>query len=289
MDLQRKPKWMRVKMADVHKEKALKKMLNRLSLNTVCQEANCPNRIECYGKKTATFMILGKHCTRNCQFCNVTHHEAEKVDQDEPKRIAEAVKEMGLLHVVITSVTRDDLEDGGASHFALVIEEVRKMDRKITIEVLIPDFLGSSEALKIVVDAKPDIINHNVETVPRLYKGVRPQGVYERSLNLLKHVKLMDKSIFTKSGIMVGLGEKKEEVHQVMDDLRNINCDFLTVGQYLPPSKEHYPMERYVTPEEFDEYKKEGEEKGFSFIASAPLVRSSYKAVDMINAAEGSQ
>lgn len=283
MEIKRKPRWLRVNMEDLQKEEAVKRMLKNLSLNTVCQEANCPNRIECFSNKTATFMILGTQCSRNCRFCNVSNEALEAVDPEEPKNVAKATQELGLKHVVVTSVTRDDLTDGGAGHFAEVIKAIRTVDPEIAIEVLIPDFQGDLQALKKVTDAKPDIINHNIETIPRMYDKVRPQAVYQRSLEVLENVKKLDPSIFTKSGIMVGLGENTEEVHQVMKDLRTYQCDFLTVGQYLAPSKAHYPMEEYITPEAFKAYKEKGESFGFSFVASDPLVRSSYKAADMLD------
>lgn len=283
MEIKRKPKWLRVNMEDLQKEEAVKRMLKNLSLNTVCQEANCPNRIECFSNKTATFMILGTQCSRNCRFCNVTNEVLEPIDPEEPKNVAKATQELGLKHVVVTSVTRDDLTDGGAGHFAEVIKAIRAVDPEIAIEVLIPDFQGDLQALRKVTDAKPDIINHNIETIPRMYDKVRPQAIYQRSLEVLENVKKLDPSIFTKSGIMVGLGENTEEVHQVMKDLRDYQCDFLTVGQYLAPSKAHYPMEEYITPEAFKAYKEKGESFGFSFVASDPLVRSSYKAADMLD------
>ncbi len=282
MEIKRKPRWLRVNMEDLQKEEAVKRMLKDLSLNTVCQEANCPNRIECFSNKTATFMILGTQCSRNCRFCNVSNEALEPVDPAEPENVAKATQELGLKHVVVTSVTRDDLTDGGAGHFAEVIKAIRAVDKEIAIEVLIPDFQGDYQALKKVADAKPDIINHNIETIPRMYDKVRPQADYKQSLEVLENVKKLDPKIFTKSGIMVGLGETPEEVHQVMKDLREYQCDFLTVGQYLAPSKDHYPMEDYITPEEFNAYKKKGESLGFSFVASDPLVRSSYKAADML-------
>ncbi|WP_353892826.1 lipoyl synthase [Proteinivorax hydrogeniformans] len=286
MDIKRKPKWLRVKMNDVHKDRYVRNILEKLSLNTVCEEANCPNKIECFSKKTATFMILGSQCSRNCRFCNVSSEKLEKVDEKEPKNVAQATMELGLKHVVITSVTRDDLPDGGAKHFAKVIESIRSKDKDIAIEVLIPDFKGDKKALKYVVEAKPDIINHNIETVPRLYDDVRPQAIYKRSLQLLEEIKKLDSEIYTKSGIMVGLGEREEEIAQTMADLREYKCDFLTVGQYLPPSNEHYPIQEYVTPETFKRYKDEALKLGFSFVASEPLVRSSYKASDMLAKAE---
>lgn len=282
MEIKRKPRWLRVNMQDLQKEEAVKKILKNLSLNTVCQEANCPNRIECFSNKTATFMVLGTQCSRNCRFCNVTHNALEPVDPEEPENVAKASLELGLKHVVVTSVTRDDLPDGGAAHFAKVINAIRAVNKKIAIEVLIPDFQGDLESLKKVTDSKPDIINHNIETIPRMYEKVRPQADYRQSLEVLGNVKNLEPSIFTKSGIMVGLGETPKEVHHVMEDLRRYQCDFLTVGQYLAPSKDHYPMEEYITPEVFKEYKKKAESLGFSFVASDPLVRSSYKAAEML-------
>jgi lipoic acid synthetase len=282
VELKRKPKWLRI---DLNKGRSLdyvKDILERFSLNTVCEEANCPNRMECFSKKTATFMILGSQCTRNCRFCNVTHAPAQPLDPEEPKNVAAAALELGLKHVVITSVTRDDLPDGGAKHFALTIKAIKVRKSDIVVEVLIPDFRGSYEALETVVKAKPEILNHNVETVPRLYPEVRPSALYERSLELLKRVKSIDSSVLTKSGIMVGLGEKEEEVLDVLKDLRSVGCDFLTVGQYLAPSTEHYPVVEYVAPEVFDMYKQKALEMGFSFVASAPLVRSSYNAAEML-------
>lgn len=282
MEMKRKPQWMRINMENLQKEEAVKRMLKDLSLSTVCQEANCPNRIECFSNKTATFMILGTQCTRNCRFCNVTHDALEPIDPEEPKNVAKATGDLGLKHVVVTSVTRDDLPDGGAGHFAKVIKAIRARDPEITIEVLIPDFQGDVKALKKVIKSKPDIINHNIETIPRMYDKVRPEADYKQSLDVLENVKKQDSTIYTKSGIMVGLGEIPEEVHGVMKDLRQHRCDFLTVGQYLAPSKDHYPMEEYITPEAFKEYKKKAESLGFSFVASDPLVRSSYKAAEML-------
>ncbi|MGE5629959.1 MAG: lipoyl synthase [Caulobacteraceae bacterium] len=281
-ELKRKPYWLRI---DLNKGRSLdyvKDILKRFSLNTVCEEANCPNRMECFSKKTATFMILGSQCTRNCRFCNVTHGKPQPVDPEEPQNVAKATVELGLKHVVITSVTRDDLPDGGAGHFSEVIKAIKGLNKDIIVEVLIPDFKGDAVALETVVKAKPEIINHNVETVPRLYPDVRPAAVYDRSLELLKRVKEMDNSILTKSGIMVGLGEKEEEMLEVFKDLRAVGCDFLTIGQYLAPSTKHYPVVEYVTPEDFKEYKKEALSLGFSFVASAPLVRSSYNAAEML-------
>lgn len=274
----RKPDWLRVKMCSGPETNTVKEILNRLSLHTVCQEANCPNLMECFSKKTATFMILGSQCTRNCRFCNVTTGKPEPVDEEEPMNVAKAVKELGLKYVVITSVTRDDLDDGGAGHFVKVIENIKKINQDTIVEVLIPDFKGDELALKKVVEAKPEVINHNVETIPRLYPTIMPVAVYERSLKLLEDVKKMDKNILTKSGIMLGLGEKEDEVVELMKDLLEVDCDMLTIGQYLQPSKEHHPVIEYIHPDQFERYKKIGMDLGFKFVASAPLVRSSYHA-----------
>ncbi|MGI6777376.1 MAG: lipoyl synthase [Acetivibrionales bacterium] len=273
-----KPEWLKIKSQNSEELNAVEGILKKLSLNTVCDEANCPNRMECFSRKTATFMILGSICTRNCTFCNVNKQKPTPVDKEEPQHVAQAVKELQLKHVVITSVTRDDLPDGGAGHFADVIKEVRKLNNNIKIEVLIPDFKGNRNSLEKVVEAKADIINHNVETVPRLYPEVRPMAVYRRSLELIRNVKSMDGSIYTKSGIMLGLGEKEEEVIEVFRDLRDARCDFLTVGQYLAPSKKHHPVIEYIHPDKFEEYKKIGLDMGFKYVASGPLVRSSYQA-----------
>ncbi len=273
-----KPEWLRIKFRDNQKKKEVEEILKRLSLNTVCQEACCPNIIECFSKKTATFMILGNVCTRNCTFCNVKKGTASDIDHKEPENIAKAVKELNLRHVVITSVTRDDLDDGGAGHFVNVIKEIKALDKNIIIEVLIPDFNGDSKSILKVLQAKPDIINHNVETIPSLYSTVRPMASYTRSLEVIKNIKLQDNSIYTKSGIMVGLGEKENEVIEVLKDLRNVNCDLLTIGQYLSPSKHHHPIVEYIHPDVFKKYKKIGLDLGFIYVASAPFVRSSYNA-----------
>ncbi|WP_432403032.1 lipoyl synthase [Wukongibacter sp. M2B1] len=283
MTVNRKPEWLKIKLNMGRSLDYVKDILNRFSLNTVCEEANCPNRMECFSKKTATFMILGSECSRSCRFCNVSHGQLQKVDPKEPENVAEAVIELGLKHVVITSVTRDDLADGGAGHFAEVIKSIKSRDEKIVVEVLIPDFQGDKESLKKVVDAKPEIINHNIETISRLYYEIRPEAVYKRSLELLKNVKLMNRNIFTKSGIMVGLGENEEEVIEVLKDLRDVGCDYLTIGQYLAPSKEHHPVIEYIHPTIFQMYKDKALKLGFSFVASDPLVRSSYNAAEMFN------
>jgi lipoyl synthase len=282
MVAERKPEWLRIKVRQGHNLDYVKSILAKFSLNTVCEEANCPNRMECFSKKTATFMILGSQCSRNCRFCNVSHNELEKVDPKEPENVGNAVLELGLRHVVITSVTRDDIPDGGAAHFFEVIRAIKTRDEKLVVEVLIPDFQGSREALNKVIEARPDIINHNVETVPRLYKTVRPMAIYERSLELLKRVKEADKGIFTKSGIMVGLGEKEEEVIETLKDLRKVECDFLTIGQYLAPSAAHHPVVEYVHPNIFEKYKQEALKLGFLFVASGPFVRSSYNAAETL-------
>ncbi|WP_066636855.1 lipoyl synthase [Desulfolucanica intricata] len=275
----RKPDWLRVKLQGAEKTHEVKEMLNRLSLHTVCQEANCPNLIECFGRKTATFMILGSVCTRNCTFCNVTKGITQTVDPEEPNHVFEAVKELGLKHVVITSVTRDDLPDGGAGHFARVIGKLRATD--VIVEVLIPDFQGDRKALATVIRAKPHILNHNIETVPRLYPTVRPKARYNRSLELLKNSKEFDNGIFTKSGIMVGLGEQEEEVIAVLRDLRAVDCDLLTIGQYLAPSAKHHEVIEYIHPDRFKKYKEIAYKMGFKYVASDPLVRSSYHAADV--------
>ena len=277
-----KPEWLKIK-ANATKTREVTEMLRSLNLHSVCEEANCPNRMECFEKKTATFMILGKHCTRNCTFCNVDKQKPGQVDENEPLNIAEAIKKMGMKHVVITSVTRDDLPDGGAGHFAKVIREIGNLNQGITVEVLIPDFQGDEEALKKVIDEKPDILNHNIETIPRLYPEVRPKAVYERSLELLQKAKQIDPKTITKSGIMVGLGETFDEVIQTFKDLRAVGCDLLTVGQYLAPSKQHHEVVEYIHPDTFAAYKAQALELGFKYVASDPFVRSSYNAFEAMN------
>lgn len=274
----KKPEWLRIKAYVNENYHVVEEILKKLNLNTVCSEAACPNRGECFSRRTATFMILGSVCTRHCTFCNVAKGETLAVDPHEPQHVAEAVEALNLKHAVITSVTRDDLPDGGAGQFAAVVDAIRRKTPQVAVEVLIPDFQGSTEALNEVVEARPAIINHNIETVPRLYLNVRPQADYKRSLVLLDKVKQMEKTIFTKSGIMLGLGEKEEEVHQVFKDLRAVNCDFLTIGQYLAPSAKHHPVIEYIHPDQFDAYKHMAYALGFSYVASGPLVRSSYLA-----------
>lgn len=275
---ERLPPWLtrRVPKAEVLEE--MKDMLEGLGLHTVCESAHCPNIGECFAKKTATFMILGDRCTRNCRFCAVTSENPLPLDKDEPIRVARAVENLRLKHVVITSVTRDDLEDGGAFIFASTISEIKKINPPPTIEVLIPDFQGSIQALGKVIDAHPEIIAHNVETVPRLYPQVRPQADYRRSLNIIKRVKDKQPDIYTKSGLMVGLGETKEEVLGLMDDLRGSGCDIITIGQYLRPSSKHLEVKEFIKPEVFEYYKNEALKKGFKHAASSPFVRSSYNS-----------
>lgn len=275
-----KPEWLRVTYRSSEGFESMEGVLKKFGLNTVCEAAVCPNQLECYNNKTATFMILGRSCTRNCTFCAVEKTEPDPVDAKEPLNVAKAVRELNLKHVVITSVTRDDLRDGGASHYVEVIEQIRHMDKNVIIEVLIPDLEGNEQALQKIVKAKPHIINHNIETVPRLYKEVRPMAIYERSLELLKNIKWMDTDIVSKSGMMVGLGEKEAEVYEVLEALRENGCDLLTIGQYLPPSKKHHPLIEYVHPDVFKRYYDYGMALGFSHVASSPFVRSSYHAAD---------
>ena len=276
--IKKKPHWIRTKITDTQNYFKTKEIINKKKLHTVCQEASCPNISECWSKKHATFMIMGDICTRACSFCNVKTGKPTFLDPLEPLKIAKATKELNLKHVVITSVDRDDLVDGGANHFSKVIQETRKINENTTIEVLTPDFLRKGEAYKKVVNASPDVFNHNIETVPSLYRSVRPGSRYFASVNLLKSVKEINKTIFTKSGIMLGLGETKDEVLQVMDDLLFAGVDFLTIGQYLQPSVKHHPLKRYVHPDEFQGLKELALSKGFLIVASSPLTRSSYHA-----------
>jgi len=277
-----KPEWLRRSAPDPVVLAGMKELMDGLQLHTVCESANCPNSGECFARGVATFMILGDVCTRNCAFCAVKHGQPALPDVNEPENIVEAVKKLGLRHVVITSVTRDDLPGGGAYQFAEVVEAIRSYNSQISVEVLIPDFQGSLSALETVVASHPVVINHNVETVPRLYSQVRPQADYERSAQLLKRVKSMAGGLLTKSGLMVGLGERREEVIQVMEDLRGVDCDLLTIGQYLRPSPGHYDVVRFVSPAEFKEYEDAGVAMGFKGVASAPLVRSSFQADKML-------
>ena len=276
--IKKKPIWIRTKISDTQNYFKTKKIINKKKLHTVCEEANCPNISECWSKKHATFMIMGDTCTRACGFCNVKTGKPNSLDLFEPLKVAMATKELNLKHVVITSVDRDDLEDGGADHFAKVVQETRKHNDNTTIEVLTPDFLRKGDAYKKVVNANPDVFNHNIETVPSLYRQVRPGSKYLASINLLKSIKEINNKIFTKSGIMLGLGESKNEILQVMDDLLSANVDFLTIGQYLQPTTKHHPLNRYVHPHEFKELKEIALSKGFLIVASSPLTRSSYHA-----------
>ncbi len=277
-EVKRKPAWIRVKAPTSEGYHDTRKLMRERNLHTVCEEAACPNIGECWSKKHATVMILGDICTRACAFCNVATGKPGKVDHMEPENLAISVAEMGMKHLVITSVDRDDLVDGGASQFVKCIERIRETTPETTIEILTPDFRDKSGALEAVIAAKPDVFNHNLETVPRLYPTIRPGARYFHSLKLLDTVKRTDPSIFTKSGIMVGLGEERTEVMQVMDDLRSADVDFLTIGQYLAPTRRHAPVDRFVTPDEFADYKRLAEAKGFLMVASTPLTRSSYHA-----------
>jgi lipoic acid synthetase len=276
----RLPPWFNQRIADPDKVLPVKGLLDGLSLHTVCESALCPNIGGCFTRGTATFLILGNVCTRRCTFCAVRKGSPPPLDNDEPRHLLEAVEKLSLKYVVITSVTRDDLPDGGAAHFAETVRLIREKRPQTKVEVLIPDFRGSLEAIKTVVNARPDVINHNIETVPRLYPEVRPQADYQRSIKLLSTVKALDAAITTKSGLMLGLGESREEVIRVMRDLREVACDLLTIGQYLQPSPHHHPIVRFVTPEEFAAYEDIGKEMGFAAVASAPLVRSSFQAAE---------
>ncbi len=277
----KKPAWLnkKISLKECHQMQTL---LNDLNLNTVCQQASCPNIGECFSGGEATFLIMGKVCTRNCKFCGVKKGEPGEIDLGEPERVAEAVKRLNLRHVVITSVTRDDLPLGGAEIFVRTVSSIRKKAATTTIEALIPDFQLNYEAIKVVVDAKPEIINHNVETVPSLYDSIRPMAIYRRSLEVLRIVKKMDSRIFTKSGLMLGLGEREDEVLEVFYGLRQAGCDFLSIGQYLSPSLSHFPVKEYISPEKFIYYKKRAMRLGFLHVKSAPYVRSSYLASEYL-------
>jgi len=277
-EVARKPDWIRVRAPTSRGYAETREIVKSHGLVTVCEEAGCPNIGECWDKKHATFMIMGDICTRACAFCNVATGRPDALDRAEPAKVAEAVRQMGLTHVVITSVDRDDLDDGGARHFAEVIHSIRAETPNTTIEILTPDFLRKDGALEIVVEARPDVFNHNLETVPSNYLTVRPGARYFHSIRLLQRVKELDPSIFTKSGIMVGLGEERNEVLQLMDDLRSADVDFMTIGQYLQPSKKHHPVLSFVTPDEFKSYESIGLSKGFLLVAASPLTRSSHHA-----------
>ena len=274
----RKPDWIRVKAPTSPEYEQTRKLMRQLKLNTVCEEAACPNIGECWKQKHATVMILGSVCTRACAFCNVATGLPDRLDPHEPAHVAEAVGQLGLSHIVITSVDRDDLEDGGAAHFAETIRRTRAATPATTIEVLTPDFLRKPGAVETVVAARPDVYNHNLETVPRLYREVRPGARYFASLQLLAKVKEIDPAMFTKSGLMVGLGESRDEVLQVMDDMRSADVDFLTIGQYLQPTPKHHAIDRFLPPDEFLQLKRMAEGKGFLLVAASPLTRSSYHA-----------
>ena len=276
----RHPEWLKLRPLNPAILNKMRRLMRDLKLHTVCESAQCPNRTQCFAEDTATFMILGNICTRNCTFCAVEHGKPQAPDSQEPEHIVEAVNKLELRYVVITSVTRDDLPDGGASQFAQTITAIHNYEPDIRVEVLIPDFGGSFTALQTVIDAHPAVLNHNVETVPRLYPEVRPQAKYQRSLELLKRSKLLNNKILTKSGFMLGLGESRQEVIEVMVDLREAGCDVLTIGQYLQPSLRHYKLVRYVPPEEFKEYANTGKQLGFRQVVSGPLVRSSFHAAE---------
>jgi lipoic acid synthetase len=276
----RKPAWIRVKAPGTNAFDGTRQTLRRHNLHTVCEEAACPNIGECWSKRHATVMIMGDVCTRACAFCNVATGKPAPLDPDEPMRTGQAIAELGLTHVVVTSVDRDDLADGGATHFARAIAAIRKAAPDTTIEVLTPDFMRKTHALELVLKARPDVFNHNIETVPSLYRRIRPGADFIHSASLLKEAKRLDPAVFTKSGLMVGLGETDDEVERVMDDLRAADVDFLTIGQYLQPTRKHAAVDRFVTPERFADYKRLAEAKGFLLVASTPLTRSSYHAAD---------
>lgn len=280
----RRPSWIRVRAPSGENYSDLQSLMRSKELHTVCEEAGCPNMGECWGSGTATFLMLGDVCTRTCGFCDVKHGRPALLDWEEPERVAQAVMKMNLKHAVITSVNRDERRDGGAPIFAMVIRRIRELLSGCSVEVLIPDFKGSVEALRIVMAARPEILNHNVETVPRLFKSIQPQDRYEWSRAILTIAKQLDPEVLTKSGIMVGLGETYEEVQETMRELRSWGVDILTIGQYLQPSRKHLPIDRYYSPEEFEDLKDFGMELGFQWVESAPLVRSSYHAVDQVRA-----
>ena len=276
--IKKKPGWIRSKLLNSKEFFLTKTVINKDNLVTVCQEANCPNITECWSKRHATLMIMGDTCTRACAFCDVITGKPKNLDPLEPIKIALAIKKLNLKHAVITSVNRDDLKDGGSQHFYEVIIETKRQNPNTTIEILTPDFLRKGNSFEVVVRSNPDVFNHNIETVPSLYRAIRPGSRYAASLELLKKVKIINKNIFTKSGLMVGFGEDKKEIFQVMDDLRSSNVDFLTIGQYLQPSPKHFPLRKYYTPDEFDELKNVALSKGFLLVSSSPLTRSSYHA-----------
>ncbi len=276
--MRRHPDWLKVKIGGGETYQHVKSLLRTAKLHTICEEAKCPNIAECFGCGTAVFLLLGNICTRNCRYCNVARGTPGVLNEQEPNDIAESVKTLGLKYVVVTSVTRDDLPDGGAHIFSQTIQEIRRLNPEVHIEVLIPDFQGKTTALQKVIDATPDVINHNIEVVEQLFSSIRPQGDYRRSLLVLKTIKNLNKNMKTKSGFMVGLGETTEQIHATMQDLRTADVDFLTIGQYLQPTKNHAMIKKYYTPEEFEEFKHRALEMGFQHVESEPLVRSSYHA-----------
>lgn len=276
--MRRHPDWLKVKIGGGKNFVKMRYLLRNAKLHTICEEAKCPNIAECFGNGTAVFLILGDICTRNCKYCNVKHGSPNSLNPDEPKDVAESVKELGLGYVVITSVTRDDLDDGGASFFYNTIKELKKLNKNCKLEVLIPDFKGNFESLKNVVSAKPDVINHNIEVVQDLFPKIRPEGNYRISIQLLKNIKEIDNNVKSKSGFMIGLGETKDQILKTMKDLRLANVDFLTIGQYLQPTKKHAEIKKYYTPQEFEELKNTAINMGFKHVESGPLVRSSYHA-----------
>lgn len=280
--MKRLPDYLKRQIIDTEKTKTVRAVLKHNCLNTVCENARCPNKNECYQKNTATFLIMGKNCTRNCRYCNISCERPEPLDKEEPKHIAKAVSELGLKYSVITSVTRDDLSDGGAEHFAQTIEEIRKISPDTEIEILTPDFKGDKNALNTIITANPEVFNHNIETVENLFKIARPQGNYRRSLDVLKYIK-DNSNIPTKSGLMVGLGESENEIMQTLKDLREAGCDILTIGQYIQPSKQHLEVAKYYTEKEFEHLKELAKQAGFEKYQIAPLVRSSYNAFELFN------
>ncbi len=277
----RKPHWLKRSLPSGPQYEKVRKLVHGQGLHTVCREAQCPNQFQCYGEGTATFLILGDRCTRNCGFCSVDHGPVALPDPHEPTKVAEAVAQMKLKYAVITSVTRDDLEDGGASHFAYTIDAIKKLCPETPVEILIPDFKGDANALQIVIDAPPDVLNHNIETVPRLYHEVRPEADYRRSLGVIELAKQVNPKMVTKSGIMLGLGETHEEMMRTMTDLVGYDCDILTLGQYLQPSTSHLPVQEYIHPDEFKRLEEEALSIGFKAVASSPHVRSSYRAEEL--------
>jgi len=278
---ERLPEFLKRPIIDTDKTRTVRKILKTKCLNTVCENARCPNKNECYTKNTATFLIMGNNCTRNCRYCNISCNKPEPLDLSEPKHIAEAIRDLGLKYAVITSVTRDDLQDGGAEHFANCIYEIRKINPEIKIEILTPDFKGNKEALDTIIQAKPDVFNHNIETVKSLFKIARPQGNYNCSIDVLKYIK-ENSNITTKSGLMIGLGESEEEIKETLNDLHNIGCDIVTIGQYIQPSKEHLPVAKYYKLEEYENLKQIAKGVGIENYQIGPLVRSSYRANELI-------